>query len=80
MSNPLRAEFGPHGQSNVPEFGKIKDGAGFCASKAMDSYHALRDGVRYPPILLTTSSNDVSPAERRRWQDWKAKPLQRLAF
>lgn len=25
----------------------------------MDSYQAVRDGVRYPAILLTTSSNDV---------------------
>lgn len=62
MSNPLRAEFEPNGQPNVPEFGSIKDQAGFAALKAMDSYHAVKDGVRYPAVLLTTSSNDVRVA------------------
>jgi prolyl oligopeptidase len=28
----------------------------------MDSYHAVRDGVDYPAVLLTTSSNDVRVA------------------
>ncbi|GAA0731887.1 prolyl oligopeptidase family serine peptidase [Sphingomonas japonica] len=62
MSNPLRAEFEPNGQPNVPEFGSIKDAAGFRALKAMDSYHAVNDGVRYPAVLLTTSSNDARVA------------------
>lgn len=62
MSNPLRAEFEPNGQPNVPEFGSIKDEAGFRSLRAMDSYHAVKDGVRYPAILLTTSSNDVRVA------------------
>lgn len=62
MSNPLRVEFEPNGQPNVPEFGSIKDEAGFAALKAMDSYHAVKDGVRYPPVLLTTSSNDARVA------------------
>ena len=62
MSNPLRAEFEPNGQPNVPEFGSIKDAAGFRGLKAMDSYHAVKDGVRYPPILLTTSINDARTA------------------
>ncbi len=62
MSNPLRAEFESNGQPNVPEFGSIKDEAGFRGLKAMDSYHAVKDGVRYPPMLLTTSSNDVRVA------------------
>ena len=62
MSNPLRAEFEPNGQPNVPEFGSIKDEDGYRALKAMDSYHAVRDGVNYPAVLLTTSSNDVRVA------------------
>ena len=62
MSNPLRAEFEPNGQPNIPEFGSVKDEAGFRGLKAMDSYHAVRDGVRYPAVLLTTSSNDVRVA------------------
>lgn len=62
MSNPLRAEFEPNGQPNVPEFGSIGDEAGYRALKAMDSYYAVKEGVRYPAILLTTSSNDVRVA------------------
>ncbi len=62
MSNPLRAEFEPNGQPNVPEFGSIGDEAGYRGLKAMDSYHAVKDGVRYPAILLTTSSNDARVA------------------
>ncbi len=62
MSNPLRAEFEPNGQPNVPEFGSIKDEAGYRALKAMDSYQAVKDGVHYPAMLLTTSSNDVRVA------------------
>lgn len=62
MSNPLRAEFEPNGQPNVPEFGSIKDEAGFRALKEMDSYQAVRDGVRYPALLLTTGINDARVA------------------
>lgn len=62
MSNPLRAEFEPNGRPNIPEFGSIKDEAGFRALKAMDSYHAIKDGAHYPAIMLTTSSNDARVA------------------
>ncbi len=58
MSNPLRAEFEPNGQPNVPEFGSVKTAEGFRALKAMDSFHAVRDGVRYPAMLLETGIND----------------------
>jgi prolyl oligopeptidase len=59
MSNPLRAEFEPNGQPNVPEFGSVKTQEGFAALKAMDSYHAVQDGVRYPAVLLETGVNDA---------------------
>lgn len=62
MSNPLRAEFEPNGQPNVPEFGTVATKEGFLALKAMDSYHAVRDGVRYPPTLLSTGLNDARVA------------------
>lgn len=58
MSNPLRAEFEPNGGPNIPEFGTVKEEAGFRALKAMDSYHAVRDGVDYPAVLLITGIND----------------------
>jgi prolyl oligopeptidase len=62
MSNPLRAEFEPNGQPNVPEFGSVKSREGFLALRAMDSFHAVKDGVRYPPLLLTTGLNDARVA------------------
>jgi prolyl oligopeptidase len=62
MSNPLRAEFEPNGQPNVPEFGSVATREGFLALKAMDSLHAVRDGLRYPPILLSTGLNDARVA------------------
>lgn len=58
VMNPLRFEFTQAGQSNVPEYGSIKTLAGYKALKAMDSYHAIRDGVAYPPMLLTAGMND----------------------
>ena len=58
MSNPLRAEFEQNGRPNIPEFGTVSDEAGFRALKAMDSYHAVRDGVAYPAVLLMTGIND----------------------
>ena len=62
MSNPLRAEFEPNGKPNIPEFGTVTDKAGFEALLAMDSYHAVRSGVSYPPILLSTGINDARVA------------------
>jgi prolyl oligopeptidase len=62
MSNPLRAEFEPNGKPNIPEFGTVTDKAGFQALLAMDSYHTVRTGVSYPPILLSTGINDARVA------------------
>ena len=58
VMNPLRMEFTPNGEVNVPEFGTVRDEAGFRALLAMDSYHAVRDGVAYAPILVTAGAND----------------------
>ena len=56
--NPLRFEFSPNGETNVPEFGTVNTPEGFKALMAMDAYHAIRDGVPYPPILATAGMND----------------------
>ena len=63
--NMLRSEFGHGGQSNVAEFGSIADEDGFRGLRAMDAYHAVRDGVPYPAVLLTAGMTDsrVSPWE-----------------
>ncbi len=54
----LRSEFTPNGPNNVAEFGSIAQEEGFRALKAMDAYHALRDGVAYPAVLLTVGMTD----------------------
>lgn len=62
MTNTLRAEFEPNGQPNVPEFGTVREEAGYRALKAMDGYHSVEAGRGYPPILLTTGLNDARVA------------------
>jgi prolyl oligopeptidase len=58
VSNALRAEFSQNGPPNIDEFGTVKERAGFLALKQMDAYSAVRDGVRYPAVLLTTGITD----------------------
>jgi prolyl oligopeptidase len=58
VSNPLRAEFSPNGPPNIDEFGTVTERAGFLGLKQMDALHAVRDGVRYPAVLLTTGMTD----------------------
>lgn len=56
--NTLRFEFTANGPGNVAEFGSVKDPDEFRGLLAMDSVQAVRKGVDYPPILLTTGLND----------------------
>ena len=58
VSNPLRFEFSPSGSSQISEFGSVKSQAGFEDLYAMDSYQHVREGVRYPAVLLITGWND----------------------
>jgi prolyl oligopeptidase len=64
-ANTLRAEIAANGPANIPEFGTYKTPQGFSNLLAMDSYLGVRDGVQYPPILITTGLNDprVDPWE-----------------
>ncbi|GGP23260.1 prolyl oligopeptidase [Silvimonas iriomotensis] len=64
-SNPVRMEFSPNGPDNIDEFGSIKTAAGFKDLLAMDSTQHVKNGVRYPAVLLTTGVNDprVAPWE-----------------
>lgn len=64
----LRWETQPNGEFNVTEFGSTKDPAQF---KALFDYSPLlhvKDGVKYPAVLLTTGDNDgrVAPYESRK--------------
>jgi prolyl oligopeptidase len=56
--NTLRSETTAVGPANIPEFGTVKDPQGFKNLLAMDSLHAVKDGVQYPPILITAGLND----------------------
>lgn len=58
VMNALRAEFSPNGVTNIPEFGSVLTKAGFDGLRAMDAYHNIKDGVAYPPMLLTAGLND----------------------
>jgi prolyl oligopeptidase len=58
VSDMMRAEFSANGVPNIPEFGTVKEEAGFNALFAMSPYHWVKDGVKYPAVLLTTGIND----------------------
>ena len=58
MLDAIRAETTSNGVPNIKEFGTVTDRAGFEGLLAMSSYHQVRDGVRYPPTLLTHGYND----------------------
>jgi prolyl oligopeptidase len=64
----LRVELDPNGAFNITEFGTVKDPAQFKALYAYSPYHHVRDGVRYPAVLLTTGENDgrVNPMQSRK--------------
>ena len=65
----LRVELSTNGQFNVTEIGTVKDPAQFQALLAYSPYHRVRDGVKYPPVLLTTGDNDprVEPMQSRKF-------------
>jgi len=64
----LRVELDPNGAFNVTEFGTVKDPEQFKALYAYSPFHRVRDGVRYPAVLLTTGENDgrVNPFQSRK--------------
>lgn len=57
-SNPLRYVAEQNSFGEEPEWGAISDEPGYRALKAMDSYQAVRDGVRYPAVLFSTGVTD----------------------
>ena len=54
----VRGEFQKNGLVNVPEFGSVKNSQDFRALLEMSAYHHVKDGTKYPAILLTTGWND----------------------
>jgi len=47
-----------NGYGEEPEWGAISDPEGYRALKSIDSYQAVKDGVAYPAVLLTTGVTD----------------------
>jgi prolyl oligopeptidase len=43
----------------MEEFGTVADETEFGIMRTLDVYHAIRDGVDYPALLLTTGINDM---------------------
>lgn len=58
VSDAVRAEFSANGVPNIPEFGTVKTEAGFKGLLEMSPYHHVKDGTRYPAVLVETGFND----------------------
>jgi prolyl oligopeptidase len=58
VSNALRAEFSQNGPPNIDEFGSVKTRDGFNGLCAMDALFHVKDGTRYPAVLLTVGMTD----------------------
>jgi prolyl oligopeptidase len=54
----LRFETTMNGPPNVPEFGTIAKADEFQSLLAMSTLHQIKDGTKYPGILLTHGAND----------------------
>jgi prolyl oligopeptidase len=54
----IRAETTANGVPNIPEFGTVKKEDEFRALLAMSSYHHVKEGTRYPAVLLPHGVND----------------------
>ncbi len=64
----LRVETSANGQFNTVEYGTVKVPEQFKALYAYSPYHRVRDGTRYPAILMPTGANDprVDPMQSRK--------------
>ncbi|MBA4185588.1 MAG: S9 family peptidase [Acidobacteria bacterium] len=54
----LRMETTTNGVPNIQEFGTVKTEEGFRALYEMSALHHVKDGVKYPAVLLTHGIND----------------------
>jgi prolyl oligopeptidase len=57
-SDILRAEFGTDGQGNAEEYGTVKIREQFEAMYKVSGYQRVKNGVKYPAVLLTGGFND----------------------
>lgn len=54
----IRMETTPNGVPNIPEFGTRTNEEGFRSLLAMSTYHQIKDGTKYPAVLLPHGVND----------------------
>lgn len=54
----LRFETTQNGQYNATEYGSVKNPEQFKALYAYSPYHNVKDGVKYPAVLLVVGEND----------------------
>lgn len=55
----VRSETRANGVANVPEYGTVKKEDEFRALLAMSSYHHVKDGQKYPAVMLVHGVNDT---------------------
>jgi prolyl oligopeptidase len=58
MLNPVRLLAGENGANQISEVGDPRTSEGLKAIAAMDPYQRIRDGVRYPAVMLAVGLND----------------------
>ena len=58
VADGLRFETTANGIPNIPEFGSTKTEEGFRGLFAMSPYANVKDGVKYPAMLVTAGIND----------------------
>ena len=54
----IRDMSSPDGPLNVPEYGDLKNPDGFRNLYNISAYYSVKDGTRYPAVMLTTGMND----------------------
>jgi prolyl oligopeptidase len=58
LSDMIRDMFSPDGLLNVPEYGDLKTPDGFKNLYEDSAYYHVKDGTRYPAVMVTTGWND----------------------
>jgi len=58
LSDMIRDMVTPDGPLNVPEYGGLDTAEGFANLQEISAYYHVKDGEKYPAVLLTTGMND----------------------
>jgi prolyl oligopeptidase len=58
VSDAIRSSFESNGELDKTEIGTTETEAGFRALLAMSPYHHIKDGTKYPAVMVVTGIND----------------------